>query len=994
MELFRLVLVQLNPTVGDLQGNAQKVVAALEEARGVGADLVIFPELVLTGYPPEDLLLMPSFVQENLACLQQVAGATSGITALVGFVDCRDDEIYNAAAVLHDGEVAAVYHKLYLPNYGVFDEYRYFHPGGRPLVFRQGPATVGVSICEDIWYPAGPVEAEALAGARLIVNISASPYHMGKGRGRERMLATRAADNVAYVAFCNLVGGQDELVFDGGSVVFDPRGELVARARYFEEDRLVVDLDLGTVLRQRLHDPRRRQLHSAAADGVEELRLTSLEPGARAPVPPRIEPLPEPDAEVYRALVLGTQDYVRKNGFRQVVVGLSGGVDSSLVATIAVDALGPENVIGVFMPSRYSSTESREDARAVADLLGIRFLEIPIDEIFSAYIAALAAPFAGLAQDVTEENIQARIRGNLLMALSNKFGWLVLTTGNKSELATGYCTLYGDMAGGFAVLKDVPKTLVYRLARYRNARSLAIPDRVLTKPPSAELRPDQRDEDTLGPYALLDPILQAYVEEDRGLAEIVALGYREEDVRRILRMVDRSEYKRRQAPPGIKITPRAFGRDRRLPITHRFRPSAPRSGGACPFPGHAPAVSLSDHALLPEAGDFLGHVAEVRLQDFLRMLPEERGWVLQPHRGAGKFQGRARNPDAAGRRVRQFDNHPPREDLGVGEHLVDVEDGSARDVCSEECLFPLACRAGAKPFLQDRDEDIAVLHAERVRCEPRVLGEIVPSADRAQIAPLAVVAHSHRDPAVGRGERLVRHDVGVGIPIAFRALARDQVVAAHVDQPGHVGIQERDVDVLSFPAPFPFLQRGEDGDRRVQACRHVDDGKADLHRRPFDRAGDAHDPALGLDDEIVAGAVTVGPGLAVTRDRTVDQTRVPRAQGLIPDSPFVHRAGVKVLHEHVGPLGQPLDDFPAFPGFQVQGDALLPTVHAQVVGSFPSGKWGSPLTGIVPPSGDFDLEHLSSEVGKHHGAVRARQHPGEIEHQQALEGSACASGHP
>ncbi|MGC8873163.1 MAG: NAD+ synthase [Chloroflexia bacterium] len=572
MELFRLALAQLNPTVGDLTGNADKVRAAIAQARELRADLVVFPELVLTGYPPEDLLLMPSFVRANTECLREVAERTSGIAALVGFVDCRDDEIFNAAALLHDGQVVAVYHKVYLPNYGVFDEYRYFHPGDRPLVFRQGEVVVGVSICEDIWYPTGPVEAEALAGARLIVNLSASPYHRGKGRGRERMLATRAADNVAYVAFCNLVGGQDELVFDGGSVVFDPRGELVARALCFDEDLLVVDLDLGEVLRQRLHDPRRRQLRLEAAGAVQEVLLPCRQAAVRVPVPPRVEPLPEPDAEVYQALVLGTRDYVRKNGFREVVVGLSGGVDSSLVAAIAADALGPASVCGVYMPSRYSSAESREDARAVADLLGIRYLEIPIDGVFQSYLETLSGPFAGLAPDVTEENIQARIRGNLLMALSNKFGWLVLTTGNKSELATGYCTLYGDMAGGFAVIKDVPKTLVYHLARYRNTRSPAIPERVLAKPPSAELRPDQRDEDTLGPYALLDPILQAYVEEDRGLEEIVALGYDEQEVRRILRLVDRSEYKRRQAPPGVKITPRAFGRDRRLPITHRYRP--------------------------------------------------------------------------------------------------------------------------------------------------------------------------------------------------------------------------------------------------------------------------------------------------------------------------------------------------------------------------------------------------------------------------------------
>ncbi len=580
MEPLRIVLAQLNPTVGDLDGNTQKILAAIGRAREMGAALAAFPELAITGYPPEDLLLMPSFLAANRSALEQVAAQTAGITALVGFVDSDGSDIYNAAALLHDGRIAAVYRKSYLPNYAVFDEYRYFRPGRRPLVFSLGEATVGINICEDIWYPAGPTEAQALAGAQLVVNIAASPYFAGKGPARERMLATRAADNVVLVAFCNLVGGQDELVFDGGSVVFDARGELVARAQQFEEDLLVADLDLEAVFRQRLHDPRRRQERLKEVEAVERVELAPVSPSPRLPLlagksglegGARIEPPLEPEEEIYRALVLGTHDYVRKNGFRQVVVALSGGVDSALTAAIAADALGAENVVGVYMPSRYSAEASGEDAAALARNLGIRFMTIPIDGTFQAYLDALAEPFRGRAPDTAEENIQARIRGNNLMALSNKFGWLVLTTGNKSELAVGYCTLYGDMAGGFAVLKDVFKTLVYRLARYRNGLSAVIPQRTIDRPPSAELRPDQRDEDSLGPYAVLDPILKAYVEEDRSLEEIVALGYEEAAVRRILRMVDGAEYKRRQGAPGIKITPRAFGKDRRLPLTNRYR---------------------------------------------------------------------------------------------------------------------------------------------------------------------------------------------------------------------------------------------------------------------------------------------------------------------------------------------------------------------------------------------------------------------------------------
>jgi NAD+ synthase (glutamine-hydrolysing) len=580
MTVLRIALAQVNTTVGDLVGNEQKIVAYIERAKELGADVVALPELAIPGYPPEDLLLKPCFVQTNLDTLERITKRVSGIATIVGFVDHADD-IHNAAAVLYEGRVAGVYHKTYLPNYSVFDEDRYFRAGERPLVFALGDVQVGVNICEDIWYPAGPTETQALAGAQLVINISASPYHAGKGAARERMLATRAADNVIFVAFCNLVGGQDELVFDGGSVILDERGELVARGRQFAEDLVVADLDLTAVFRQQLHDPRRRK--ERALQSEEAVQRVTLAPGVlqgeRPPAEKHVMPPLDPLAEVYEALVLGTGDYVRKNGFRQAVIAISGGIDSSLTAAIAADALGKENVTGVFMPSRYSSDESREDATQLAENLGIGFMTVHIDETFQAYLDVLAEPFAGVERDVTEENLQARIRGNILMALSNKFGWLVLTTGNKSEMSVGYATLYGDMAGGFAVIKDVPKDMVYKLSQHVNERagSAVIPQRVFDKAPTAELRPNQTDQDTLPPYPVLDRILHAYVEEDQDLDEIVALGqegplsFDRATVVDVMRMVDRAEYKRRQAPPGVKITPRAFGKDRRLPITNRYR---------------------------------------------------------------------------------------------------------------------------------------------------------------------------------------------------------------------------------------------------------------------------------------------------------------------------------------------------------------------------------------------------------------------------------------
>jgi NAD+ synthase (glutamine-hydrolysing) len=573
MKTVRIALAQMNATVGDLEGNVRKIVDNLERARARGAGLVAFPELAVPGYPPEDLLFKSAFIEGNLRALDDVARATRGLTAVVGFVDRRDD-IFNAAAILHDGRRAGVYHKHYLPNYGVFDENRYFQAGTETPVFTLGEATFAVNVCEDIWYPTGPTTVQALAGAELVITINSSPYHKGKHRDRERMVATRAADDVVTLAYVNMVGGQDELVFDGGSLIVNELGETVARGRQFEEDLVVADVDLDAAFRARLRDSRRRKEKLAVHERVVSV---SLAPAAAAPAPPAPAPVLarplEPIDEIYHALVLGTRDYVRKNGFKHVVIGLSGGIDSSLVAAVAVEALGRENVSGVTMPSPFSSAGTRRDARLLARNLGVEFMTLPITPVLAAYKRTLAKPFKGLKEDVTEENLQARIRGNLLMALSNKFGWLVLTTGNKSEYAVGYTTLYGDMAGGFAVIKDVPKTLVYEVSRHVNvlARRAIIPETVFERAPSAELRPEQTDQDTLPPYAELDQILEGYVENDRGINDMIAQGHPAETVRKVVTMIDRNEYKRRQGPIGVKITPRAFGRDWRLPIVNRFR---------------------------------------------------------------------------------------------------------------------------------------------------------------------------------------------------------------------------------------------------------------------------------------------------------------------------------------------------------------------------------------------------------------------------------------
>jgi NAD+ synthase (glutamine-hydrolysing) len=569
---LRIALAQINCCVGDLDGNTAKILDYIDRGRKAGANIVVFPELAVTGYPPEDLLLKPSFLEGNLKSLDRIVAASNDITVICGFVDV-DDDIYNAAAIINNGRLSGVNRKVFLPNYGVFDELRYFQKGCDTTIYRFGGPVFGVSVCEDMWYPDGPHRTQALAGAQVLININASPFYSLKWKWRESMLATRAVDNAAYIVYVNMVGGQDELVFDGHSMIVDPRAKLVARGRPFEEDLIVADLAIGSVWHTRLADPRWRQEAPACREPAFPVDMIDLGTPAEKEKPAilerRVSP-PERVEEVYEALVLGTRDYVRKNKFEHVVIGLSGGVDSALTAAIAVDALGSESVSGVSMPSVFTSEGTRADAERLAEQLGIELLTIPIQEILESYKTALKPAFAGRPEDVTEENIQARIRGNYLMALSNKFKWLVLTTGNKSELATGYATLYGDMAGGFAVLKDVPKTLVYELSNFRNGISPSIPQSIIDRPPSAELRPDQLDQDTLPPYSVLDPILHLYIEQDASPAEIAAKGFPEDVVRKVIGMVDKNEYKRRQSPPGVKITPKAFGKDRRLPITNAF----------------------------------------------------------------------------------------------------------------------------------------------------------------------------------------------------------------------------------------------------------------------------------------------------------------------------------------------------------------------------------------------------------------------------------------
>lgn len=573
MNTLRIGMAQINCTVGDLVGNTEKVLEYTAKAKDMSVDILSFPEMAITGYPPEDLLLKRDFIDENLKYLDIIKNKTEDICIVVGFVN-RKKGIYNAAAVIKNKKIAGIYHKMLLPNYGVFDEKRYFKEGDEYKVFSLNDINFGVTICEDIWFEEGPVRVLSFAGnAEIIININSSPYHLGKWRLRETMLRERARNNRVAIAYNNMVGGQDELVFDGNGMILDVKGNVVERGRQFQDDLIIADIDIDKIRSQRKGENWQKQKRGFSkykklikATNLSKLRHFKkplLERGA-------IEPL-SIEAEIYNALLLGTRDYTKKNGFKKVLIGLSGGIDSALTAAIAVDAVGKENVAGVFMPSMYTSNESIEDVEMLSKNLGIKLITVPITETYNNYIGLLAAAFKDSRTDVTEENIQARIRGNILMALSNKFGWLVLTTGNKSEMSVGYATLYGDMAGGFAVIKDVLKTMVYKLSEYRNKLGEVIPKRIIAKEPTAELRPDQKDADTLPQYGILDPILQAYIEEDMSFSDITAMGFDKAVVKKVIDMVDKSEYKRRQAPPGIKITPKAFGKDRRMPITNWYK---------------------------------------------------------------------------------------------------------------------------------------------------------------------------------------------------------------------------------------------------------------------------------------------------------------------------------------------------------------------------------------------------------------------------------------
>ena len=583
---FRLALAQINPTVGDIPGNTAKILDYLERAREAGADLVAFPELATTGYPPEDLLFKKSFLIDNVAAMGKIAAASHGIAVVLGYVNIvsleRPSEevgpqVTNAAALCYGGKLVDTYHKIFLPNYGVFDEQRYFQKGSECPVYRIGGVDVGVNICEDIWYPVGPTTVQCQAGAELIVNINASPFHAGKRAFREDMIAQRALENGLTVAYVNTVGGQDELVFDGSSIICNTTGGLVARGPAFQEWLLITDLEFPDAAAK----PSRTtsSAEAAAVGTVKNVTVSEVALNSRAPLAeqPMSDGMDGPE-EVYRALVMGTSDYLRKSGFTKALIGLSGGIDSALTATVAVDALGKDNVVGITMPSRYSSEGSISDSQKLAENLGLDLWEVPIEPAHQAFTDMLAERFKGTEANVAEENVQARVRGNVLMTVSNKFGWIVLTTGNKSEMAMGYATLYGDMAGGFAVLKDVPKITVYELCRWRNRQGRAfgtvddvIPAAIIDKPPSAELRDDQLDADSLPAYEILDPVVEAYVEDDLSYQDMVGQGFDPQVVRQVIAAVDRNEYKRRQAPPGVKITHRAFGKDRRLPIVNRYR---------------------------------------------------------------------------------------------------------------------------------------------------------------------------------------------------------------------------------------------------------------------------------------------------------------------------------------------------------------------------------------------------------------------------------------
>ena len=570
MDPIRFGIAQINPTVGDLQGNKEKIIKCISDARSLGCDIVILPELAITGYPPEDLLLKPQFTDDAMKALNEIVHKTDNIIIIAGCLDKTKDGLYNSAALIRDKELIHIYHKILLPNYGVFDEKRYFKAGNESFAFKFEGLKIGLNICEDIWEGGGPASFEAVdMGAQVIINISASPYHAGKLQVREKMLVERAQQTAAIILYDNLVGGQDELVFDGGSMVIGWKGSILARGKQFEEDIALFDLNPEEYLKYRKAPNRKPSVNNYRA---KELSLKRCEVKIRPPFPPRrLEKLGSIE-EIYKALVMGTRDYMTKNGFEKAVIGVSGGIDSALTACIAVDALGKDNVAAVTMPSMYTKEETRADAVAVAKNLGLKTITIPINTIYLAYTRMLKKEFKDAKVNITEENLQARIRGNLLMALSNKFNWLVLTTGNKSEMSTGYCTLYGDMAGGFAVLKDVLKTVVYQLSEYRNAIAgkEVIPVTTIKRAPTAELKPNQKDQDTLPPYHVLDAILKLYVEEDRSAVEIVAQRFDAKIVKKVVSMVDKNEYKRRQSPPGVKITPKAFGKDRRVPITNRY----------------------------------------------------------------------------------------------------------------------------------------------------------------------------------------------------------------------------------------------------------------------------------------------------------------------------------------------------------------------------------------------------------------------------------------
>lgn len=560
MKTIRIALVQVNPIVGDLTGNTYKITESIQKLTDLGVEIAVFPELAVCGYPPEDLLLKPYFIKDAKAGINKIKNYCKNITVVAGFPDFKSGNLYNSAAIIRDKEIIYTYHKMHLPNYGVFDEKRYFSPDKECAVIHEDGINWSVNICEDIWVSPGPILHQAGFGmAQLIINISASPYHRGKLFEREDILKEKAKRYKTTIAYCNLVGGQDELVFDGGSFIIDPKGRIIARAKQFEEDTLIADLEIKPSGKRPLKNPFIKHITKKR---LSILGKPKIQTGNITPLPPL--------EEVYKALVLGTRDYVHKNGFKKVILGLSGGIDSALTIAIAVDALGRENVVALSMPSQFTSKGTKNDAKILAGNLGIEFNEIPIIDIFSKYIEILSPYFSGRGWDAAEENLQARIRGSILMAFSNKFGYMVLTTGNKSETSVGYCTLYGDMAGGFAVIKDVPKQLVYELSKYRNKKDKLIPETIFTRPPTAELKENQKDSDSLPAYPVLDPIIEAYVEQDKSLKEIVKRGVKEDIARRVLNLIDKNEYKRRQAPPGVKITPKAFGKDRRMPITCRI----------------------------------------------------------------------------------------------------------------------------------------------------------------------------------------------------------------------------------------------------------------------------------------------------------------------------------------------------------------------------------------------------------------------------------------